>query len=306
MFGEIMIEKVNINARATARGIRKNFYIFISPWLVGFIFLTLGPMLFSLYMSFTKWDMITEIKWIGFQNYINIFSDKDFWQALKVTFYWAAFLPVGIILSLTLASLLNMNIRGKTIFRTIMYIPVIVPAVANCLLWLWMFNYDYGFLNLILRKIGLSPSLWIMHPKTAIPSLILMSLWQTGGNVVIFLAALQGVDKTLMEAAEIDGANTIRRYFNIVIPMISPAIFFQLIMGIIGALQVFNQGYLMTGGGGPLKATLFYVLYIYQTAFEKYQMGYASALSWILFIIIGILTLLVFSTIGKKVYYESK
>jgi len=296
---DIVIKNKNIIS------IRKNFYLFIAPWLIGFILLNAIPMLISLVMSLTKWDMITEVEWVGLKNFIDIFTnDPLFYKSLGVTFLWASFLPIGIIFALFLANLLNRKMIGTTIFRTIVYIPVIVPAVANCLLWNWMFNIENGLLNMILNSVGLSSYTWLMSEKSVMFSLIIMSLWQVGANVVIFLAALQGVDKTLIEAAEIDGAGMYVKYFRITLPLISPAIFFQLIMGIIGALQVFMQGQLMTDGG-PNKSTLFYILYLYRKAFEQNDMGYASGLAWILFAIIMIITIIVFKTIGKKVYYEN-
>lgn len=293
--------------RSAERETRKKFYAFISPWLVGFVLLTLGPMIYALYMSFCEWSGISGTGvWIGFGNYVEIFTvDPVFWQSLGVTFLWMIFLPIGMVLALFLAQLLNRPMRLIPLFRTIIYIPVILPAVANCLLWLWLFNPEVGFLNMILEVLGLEKSYWLMDPKTAMLSLVLMSLWQVGGNVVIFLAALQGVPKDLLEAAEIDGAGCIIRYFRITLPMISPVIFFQLVMGVVGALQVFNQAALMTDGG-PQHATYFFVYYIYQEAFVSYNMGYASALAWVFFLIVLILTIFMIKFVGRSVYYESE
>lgn len=292
--------------RSAERETRKKFYAFISPWLVGFVLLTLGPMIYSLYMSFCEWSGISGTGvWIGFGNYIEIFAeDPLFWKSLGVTFLWTAFLPIGMVLALFLAQLLNRSMRLIPLFRTIIYIPVILPAVANCLLWLWLFNPEVGFLNMILEAFGLPRSYWLMGEDTVMLSLVIMSLWQVGGNVVIFLAALQGVPKDLLEAAEIDGAGSIIRYFRITLPMISPVIFFQLVMGVVGALQVFNQAALMTDGG-PQQATYFFVYYIYQEAFVSYNMGYASALAWVLFLIVLVLTVLMIRFVGRSVYYES-
>lgn len=292
--------------RSAERETRKKFYAFISPWLVGFVLLTLGPMIYSLYMSFCEWSGISGTgAWIGFGNYIEIFAeDPLFWKSLGVTFLWTAFLPIGMVLALFLAQLLNRSMRLIPLFRTIIYIPVILPAVANCLLWLWLFNPEVGFLNMILEAFGLPRSYWLMGEDTVMLSLVIMSLWQVGGNVVIFLAALQGVPKDLLEAAEIDGAGSIIRYFRITLPMISPVIFFQLVMGVVGALQVFNQAALMTDGG-PQQATYFFVYYIYREAFVSYNMGYASALAWVLFLIVLVLTVLMIRFVGRSVYYES-
>lgn len=283
---------------------RRTFYLFISPWLIGFIVLTMGPMLYSLYLSFLDWDFLTTPEFVFFQNYSEIFTDDPlFYKSMINTFIWAAFLPIGIILSILLAMLLNQKIKGVKIFRTIFYVPVIVPMVANSLLWLWLFNPEIGIINQALSFFGLPTSTWLLSETMVIPALVIMSLWQVGGGVVIFLAALQGVPKDLYEAASIDGASDFKKFINITIPIISPAIFFQLITGIIGALQVFTQGYIMTDGG-PQNRTLFVMLYIYREAFENFNIGYASALSWVLFIVISLLSVLMFKTVGKKVYYN--
>lgn len=225
--------------------------------------------------------------------------------SLGVTFLWAAFLPIGMVFALFLSNLLNKDIRFIPMFRTIIYIPVIVPAVANCLLWLWLYNPEVGLFNMVLEKLGLPKSYWLMDKKTVMLSLVIMSLWQVGGNVVIFLAALQGVPKDLLEAADIDGAGGVTKYFRITLPMISPAIFFQLVMGVVGALQVFNQAALMTDGG-PQRATYFYVYFIYQEAFVNYNMGYASALAWLLFLIVLVITVFLVRYVGRTVYYEAE
>lgn len=248
--------------------------------------------------------MITNIEMVGFDNFITIFQTSDFYKSLAATFIWICFLPIGIILALFLANILNQNIKLKTLFRTIIYLPVIVPAVVYNLLWLWLFNPDYGMLNMILGSFGIEKVSWLLSDKTVMISLIIMSLWQVGGNVIIFLAALQGVPVDIQEAAEMDGANGWTKYFHITLPMISPILLFQLVMGIIGGLQVFTPAQLMTAGG-PNGRTLFFVYYIYREAFVKYNMGYASALSWVLFAIILVLVLIVFKVSRKKVFYVS-
>ena len=283
----------------------KIFFAFISPWLIGFVFLTLGPMLFSLFLSFTDWDMLSKINFVGLDNYITLFTkDPDFYNSLTATFYWLLFLPIGMILSLFFAVLLNQNIRGKVFFRTALYIPVIVPVVVNCLLWLWLYNPEFGLFNIILGRLGLDKVNWLLSESTVMISLIIMSLWQLGGNVVIFLAALQGVSKDTLEAADIDGAGRFRKFFHIVIPEISPTILFQLIMGIVGGMQVFAPAQLMTGGG-PNKKTYFIVYQIYEEAFVNFHIGYASSISWILFLIIAILVLLTFKFTKKHVFYNN-
>lgn len=284
---------------------RKMFYFFISPWLIGFILLTLGPMVYSLYLSFLDWDFLTTPDFIFMDNYVEIFTGENvFYKSLLNTFIWAAFLPLGMSISLMIALLLNQKIRGVKLFRAIFYVPVIIPMVANSLLWLWLFNPEVGIINGMLEFLHLPTSDWLLSETMVIPSLVIMSLWQVGGGVVIFLAALQGVSKELYEAADIDGANDRHKFFKITIPIISPAIFFQLITGLIGALQVFTQAYIMTNGG-PQNRTLFIMLYIYREAFENFNIGYASALSWVLFIIISIFSVILFKTVGRKVYYGS-
>lgn len=291
------------NSLSRSRRNKRMFYVFISPWLIGFILLTFGPMVYSLYLSFLEWDFLTTPKFVFLDNYIEIFTGQNlFYKSLINTFIWAAFLPLGMVISLFIAVLLNQKIKGIKVFRTIFYIPVIVPMVANSLLWLWLLNPEFGIINSILRFLHLPTSTWLLSETMVIPALVIMSLWQVGGGVMIFLAALQGVSKELYEAADIDGAGDTKKFFKITLPIISPAIFFQLITGVIGALQVFTQGYIMTNGG-PQNRTLFVMLYIYREAFENFNIGYASALSWVLFIIISVLSVIMFKTVGKKVYY---
>jgi len=283
-------------------------FICISPWLIGFLALTLGPMLFSFYISLTKWDIISRPEWVGFSNYAVIFADDfRFRKSLTVTALYAAMsLPLGIAGSLAIALLLNMNLRGMRIFRSIFYLPAILPGVAVTMLWLWIFKPQGGVLNYLLGLIGISPKPWLADPKWALPSFVIMSLWGIGGGMIIYLAGLQSVPTQLYEAAEIDGANAWKKFRTITLPMISPTIFFNLIMGIIGSFQVFTASYIMTPGGGPGYSTLFYVLYLYQKAFRYLQMGYASALAWILFVVVLSLTLIVFKTSARWVYYEAE
>lgn len=282
-------------------------YLYISPWLIGFLLLTLGPVLFSFFMSFTKWDIINPPKMVGLSNYATIFADDfRFRQSIKVTAIYAAFsVPLGLMFSLALAMLLNMNVRGMRIFRSIFYIPAILPGVAVAMVWLAVFRPQGGIFNSILGWFGLGPLPWLTSPDWALPSFIIMSLWGIGGGMIIYLAGLQSVPTQLYEAAEIDGAGRWARLRNVTLPMISPTIFFNLVMGIIGSFQVFTSSFVMTGGG-PAYSTLFYVLYLYQKAFNYLQMGYACALAWILFAIILTLTLIVFKTSAKWVYYEAE
>lgn len=282
-------------------------YLYIAPWLIGFLFLTMGPVVFSFIMSFSQWDMISSPKMVGFSNYVTIATDDfRFRQSLKVTVLYAAFsVPLGVACSLALAMLLNLSVRGMRVFRSIFYVPAILPGVAVAMVWLAVFRPQGGIFNSILGWFGLGPLPWLTSPDWALPSFIIMSLWGIGGGMIIYLAGLQSVPTQLYEAAEIDGAGRWARFRNVTLPMISPTIFFNLVMGIIGSFQVFTSSFVMTGGG-PAYSTLFYVLYLYQKAFNYLQMGYACALAWILFVIILTLTLIVFKTSARWVYYEAE
>lgn len=280
--------------------------LFALPAILGLLIFTFGPMVFSLYMSFTDYSGSTTPTFIGLANYIRMFSGEDqyFYKSLGVTIYFVALsVPTGIIYSFFLALLLNQNIKGKAIFRTIFYLPSIVPIIAISFIWLWLLNPDLGLANEILRLVGLPGSQWIFGERSVIPSLALMNLWTTGGTMIVFLAGLQDVPKSLYEALEIDGGSRWDKLRHITIPMMTPVIFFNLVMGIINGFQVFSQAYVMTNGG-PNNASLFYVFYLYREAFQFSRMGSASAIAWVLFVIIMLLTLAVFKTSRKWVYYE--
>ncbi|MFC1806501.1 carbohydrate ABC transporter permease [Planctomycetota bacterium] len=304
------------------RWLRRAFtgYAFASPWLFGFFALTLGPMVLSFLLAFVKWDGISfeGIDWVGLGNYRRAWADPDVKTALSNTAYYSFLsVPMGLCVSLALAMLLNQKLRGIALFRTIFYMPSVIGGVATIMMWTWVFNPDYGLLNGALRWLlsvvavavpgaaRLELPRWLMEEQWAKPSLILMHLWGAGGAMLIFLAALQNVPDSLYEAADIDGAGRLRKFIHITVPQISPAIFFNLIMGIIGSFQVFAQAFLMTNGG-PNKATLFYVLYLYNKAFQDFEFGYASALAWILFVIIMFFTLLVLRSSKVWVYYEGE
>jgi multiple sugar transport system permease protein len=293
----------------TAKEIRRTLkgLAFCSPWLLGFIFFSLGPILASLYFSFTNYSVLQSPSWAGLANYIQMFSgDKLFWIALGNTFYYTFFSNlIGITVAIILAMLLNMKIRGLSIYRTIFYIPVIVPTVASAIIWLYLFNPQVGVLNFILHTFSIKPIPWLTDPAWSKPSLILMSLWSIGNTIVIFLAGLQDIPGELLEAAQLDGASGFQQIIHIKIPMISSVIFFNLIMGLIGGFQVFTQAYVMTTGG-PADSTLFYALYIYRSAFQYFKMGYASAMAWVLFIIILAISMLVFRSSDRWVYYTGR
>ncbi len=283
----------------------REFYSFTSPWVIGFFLFVLGPMVASILISFTHWDIITPPKWVGLENYEEMLrKDPLFWKSLRVTLVFTFVLvPLQLILSLLVAVLLNQKVRGLSWFRTIFYLPTVLPIVASSMLWLWILNPS-GLLNFLIRLLGISAQDWLTSEALALPSIILMSLWGSFGiSMIIFLAGLQGVPSALYESAELDGAGAVRKFFTITLPMISPVIFFNFVMGVIGTFQVFTQGYLLTDGR-PNNSTLFYVLYLYRNAFEFLQMGYASAMAWVLFIIIMGATLLILRTSSLWVYYE--
>lgn len=279
-------------------------YLFISPFILGVLVWVVFPAGMAAWLSLQKWDLITPAKFVGLDNFITMFNDNLFWQSLKVTTTYTLFsVPLGLLLAFAMALLLNTKVRGLAIFRTIFYLPSVVPAVASAVLWAYIFNTDFGLLNAAINYFGIAKIPWLQRPEWALPAFILMSLWVVGQAMIIFLAGLQGIDDVYYEAAKIDGAGRWAQLINITIPMMSSVIFFNLIMGVIASFQVFAAGYLITNGG-PQNSTLFYVLYLYRVGFQQLKMGYAAALSWMLFFIIMILTLIIFKTVGKKVYYQ--
>ena len=281
------------------------FYLSISPWLLGFLFFTGGPLVASFVLSFSEWDIISSFKWVGFRNYASMFTaDELFWISLRATAYYSfGSVPLRLILALFLATLLNQPIRGRNVLRTIYYLPSITSGIAVAILWQWIFNPQLGLLNSFLwGAFKIEGPSWIFSEEWVVPSFILMSLWSLGSPVVIFLAGLQGVPRELYEAAEVDGANLWRKFLSVTLPMISPVIFFNLVMGIIGSFQIFTSGFVMTQGG-PLYASYFMVLYIYYSAFRDFKMGYASALAWALFAVILAFTLVQMRFSQRWVYY---
>lgn len=295
--------------KPSARSVRRAIegYLLISPWLFGFITLTIGPIVLSLYYSMTFYNIGEAPKWIGLGNYRSLFfEDKLFWTSLYNTAYYTVLaVPLTLIVALGYALLLNQKVWGMPFFRTAFYLPSITPAVANAVLWMWIFNPRFGLMNLLLTSLGLPRVLWLADPVWSKPSLIIMHLWSLGGPMVIYLAGLQGIPPELYEAAMIDGAGVWPKFRHITIPMLSPVIFFNLIMQTIASFQVFTAAYIMTAGG-PLDSTRFYVLYLFNRAFGYFQMGYASAMAWILFLIVLVVTALNFRVIGPRVYYEMR
>lgn len=276
----------------------------VMPALLGFLLFSAGPILASLGISFTDWNALRPPNWIGLDNFIAIVQDPLFWQSVRVTaIYTAVSVPLRLSLAFCLALLLNQTVKGLSIFRTIFYIPSIVPLIASSLIWLWLFDPNYGVVNLITRGLGLPPYPGFGNSTTALPSMIMMSLWDIGGMMIIFLAGLQGMPDHLYEAAKIDGGNSWQRLRYITIPLMTPTVFFNLILSMIGTLQTFSQAYVMTQGG-PNNATLMYVVYVYRKAFRDLDFGYASALSFIMFLVIAALSYLVFRSSSRWVYYE--
>jgi multiple sugar transport system permease protein len=291
--------------------VRRNLegYLLISPWLLGLLFFTLGPMVASLILSFTDWDIVREIRFIGMANYRRAFTqDRFFWLALYNTFYYVVgSVPLRLVLALGLALLLNQGLPGVKLFRTIFYLPAVTSMVAMAFLWQWILQPRNGLFNVMLAAFGIPGPGWLSSPDWAKPALILISLMYLGPQMVVFLAGLKGIPETLYEAADIDGAGTLAKFFRITLPMLSPTIFFNLVTSVISAFQVFTFVYVIAGnsGRGPMNSTLVYAMYIYEEAFRLLHMGYASALAYILFLIVLGLTLLQLRY-SKWVYYEGE
>ena len=283
-------------------------YAFITPWILGFIIFTVGPMLASLYFSFTEYDIVSAPRWIGLRNYINLTNDPLFWHSLGITIKYAVIaLPLGLAVSYMIAVLLNQKIRGINVWRTIYFIPSVIAGVAVALLWSRIFDPQFGILNPFLERFGINGPGWLSDPQWAVPALVIMSLWSVGGNVIIYLAGLQGVPTDLYDAAKVDGASTWQRFRYVTLPMTTPVIFYNLILGLIGTFQYFTEVYVLTNGtGAPARSTLFYNLYLYQNAFRYFHMGYASTMAWVLFIIVLAITLLIFRSSEAWVYYEGQ
>jgi multiple sugar transport system permease protein len=281
-------------------------YLFLTPWLIGFFGLFLGPALASLRFSFTQYDVLSPAKWIGTQNYVRMFTnDNLFYTSLVRTLYFTGLsVPLGVFGSMTLAILLNMKVRGKVIFRTLFFMPSLVPLVSAVVLWLWLLNPDWGIVNNALRGLGVNPPAWFGDRDWALPSLAMVGLWGSigGTRMIIFLAGLQGIPEEMYDAAQIDGAGAWNRIRHITIPLLSPTIFFNLVLAIIGALQSF-QGAFVATEGGPAYATWFFGMHIYKHAFDYWNMGYASALAWFFAVVIISLTIAQQRLSTKWVYY---
>jgi multiple sugar transport system permease protein len=300
---------VSVRRRGWSRRVWRKFrngLLFTSPFTIGTIIFTIYPVIASLYYSFTEYSVVAPPKWIGLQNYTAMFLHDDrFWIATKNTLIFAVLsVPLSLALSVTVAIVLNLRLRGMSVYRAAIYLPTVIPAVAYSVVWLWLMDPQYGVANDVLRWLGLPTIGWFADPKWSKPSLVFISLWGIGGAVVIFLAGLQDVPESLHEAAELDGAGVIKRFRHITLPMLTPTIFFNLVMSLIGAFSIFTNVFVITKGkGGPADSTLVYSLLLYANAFSYFRMGYASAMAWVLFVIVSIATILVFKTSARWVYY---
>jgi len=281
-------------------------FVFISPWIIGFLVFYAGAMLYSLGLTLFKTDMLTGFSFVGLGNYATLLHDSYFGIAVRVTTIYAlATVPLRIAFALPIATFLNQPVYARGLLRTVYYLPSVVSGIAVSLLWAWMFQPEFGLINGALRAVGIQGPRWILSPSWALPSLIIMSLWGVGGSILIYLAGLQSIPTQLYEAAQIDGAGTWARYLHITLPMLSPTIFFNLVIDLTGAFQVFTQAFIMTRGG-PANATLTMVLYLYRLSFEQFKFGYASAVAWALFAIIMLCTLLTLRSSAVWVYYEGQ
>ena len=280
---------------------------FVSPWLIGFLIWVLYPLGSSLYYSFTRYDLLRPPVWLGLQNYIEIFTDDPHFGTVTCnTFYYVVLsVPLGVVSAFLLATLLNNDVRGRSLFRTIFFFPAIVPAVVTAMVWQFLLHTQYGAINATLAGWGFKTIPFISNPTLAKPSLILIHIWAQGNAMVIFLATLQDVPRTLYEAAIVDGANAWHKFWHISVPMCTPVILFNLIMGFIGGFQSFTLPWLLTGGG-PNDATEFYALHLYRNAFQYLRMGKASALAWILFVVVVLFTILLFRSSARWVYYGNE
>ncbi len=295
------------NRRRLSKGETRNLItglLFVSPWLLGFLIWTLYPLVSSLYYSFTRYDLVRPAIWIGLDNFREIFTDDPrFWTVVYNTLYYVGLsVPLGVVTAFLMASLLNTKLVLRSTFRAIFYVPSIVPAVCSAMVWLFIYNNQYGVINNFLRAMGRPIIPFLSSVEWAKPSLIIISLWAQGTAVVIFLAALQDVPRSLYEAATVDGANAFHRFWHITIPMCSPIILYNLVMSLIGAFQTFLMPYLLTNGG-PMASTEFYAMNLYRQAFEFFRMGKACALAWIMAVLVAILTAILFRTSGRWVFY---
>lgn len=294
--------------RMTRRERKEAFegYLFISPWFFGFLIFTAGPMLYSLWLSFNKWGLIDETTFIGLDNFVKMYHDPIFWHSLWVTTRFTMLsVPLRIVLALALATLLVKPLRGVYLFRAIYYLPAVIGGVVVALLWMWVFNPEYGIANYLLSLIGIQGPRWLADPDWAIWAIVIMSAWSLGTSMILFIAGLQAIPPQLYEVADLDGAGPWMKYRHVTLPMLSPTLLFVLITSIIGSFQVFDIVFISTSGG-PVRSTLVYLMYFYQQGFSRFNMGYASALVWVLMVIILALTAIIFKSSSFWVFYEAE
>jgi len=292
---------------ALSHDARRNLvgYLFISPWLVGFLVFVAGPFVRSIYLSFTRYNIVTAPKWVGLANYRMLLTQDDlFWKSAWVTVKYAAIsVPLAIVIGVALALLLNSNVRGIAAFRTVFYLPSIVPVVATSAIFIWILNPTIGLVNQVLGVFHIHGPAWLKSSPWAFYGLVFMALWGVGGSMVIYLAGLKDIPNYLYEAATIDGANPLRKLRHVTLPMLSPVLLFNIIMGIIGTLQVFTVPYVISPAGSPARSIYFYSMYLFDNAFIYHKMGYACAMGWIMFVVILVLTMTALKLSERHIYY---
>jgi multiple sugar transport system permease protein len=284
-------------------------YLFASPWLIGTLLFLIGPIVASMLLSFTNWNLISPAKWVGLENYRDMVGDRNFLQSIRVTLLYAILaVPLFQVAGIALATLLNLRLRGMYLFRTILFLPAVLSGVAVAVLWSQLLNPDLGVINSILRAIGIDdPPRWLQSPDWAVPAVVLMGLWGVGSGAIIYLAGLQNIPPQLYQAAKIDGARTWRTFWHITLPLLTPTLLFTLLIGVIGAFQVFDVAYILGGSrGGTRGSLLFYVLNMWNEGFRNGRFGFASALAWVLVVVAAIVIVLIFKTSSRWVYYESE
>lgn len=283
--------------------------LFASPWLIGLVVFLIGPIVASVLLSFTNWNLLTPPRWEGAENYRDLLDDRNFWQSVRVTlFYTVLAVPLYQVAGLSLALLLNRRVRGMNLFRTILFLPSVLSGVAVAALWVSLLNPDLGAVNQVLRAVGVDdPPRWLNSPTWAVPAIVLMGLWGVGGGAIIYLAGLQNIPPMLYQAAKIDGAGPWQTFRHITLPLLTPTLLFTLLLGLIEAFQVFDTAFVLGGSrGGTRRSLLFYVLNLWNEGFRNGRFGYASALAWVLVIAAGVVIFLIFRTSGRWVYYESE
>jgi multiple sugar transport system permease protein len=307
-----LTEVTNVKAKASKKTtsmetrIRRAGILFALPWIIGLLAFYAYPLFSSMYYSLTNYNVISPSQWIGFENYSTLFNDDLFWKGLKNTLAYALMqVPLAIMFGVTLAMLLNLPVFGQGFLRTVFFLPSLLPVIATTILWQWLLNPQFGLVNAFLEKIGITGPGWLGDTTWSKPSLVIMTLWVLGNSILIYLAGLQDISKDYYEAADIDGANWLQKTFHITIPLLTPVIFFNMIMGVIHALQEFTLPYALTyGTGNPAESLLFYSMYLYNNAFLYMKMGYASAMAWILFVVVMLITVVLLKSSGKWVFYQ--